>query len=95
MRGTIVGANIRRDRASFNPATNAARFFALDKGASVMFTISREALEHLERHEELDASQLETAVNTHWDRICEAAARHYELRVRGSNGAYQLGLADF
>ena len=84
------------DKARYNPYTEVVTFFAKDAEVSIMFNITREALEYLEAASALTHRQLLAAFERHLDRILAVAFRLYEAGPRSEGDvAYALRKIDF
>ena len=79
------------EQARYNPYTEVVTFFAEDDEVSIMFNVTREALEYLEAASPLTHRQLLAAFERHLDRILEVASELYAAgpRIEG-DVAYAL-----
>ncbi len=72
---------------AYNENTEAVRFFALDGQTSIMFTISKEALEDLEEAESLSGLELQRAYGRHLTAIREVACAFYQREGTNAVGS--------
>ncbi|WP_119462351.1 DUF1488 domain-containing protein [Rhodospirillaceae bacterium SYSU D60014] len=84
-----------RQDGVYNADTQAVRFFATDGKASVMFTISREALSDMERAESLTPKQVAAAHRRHLLKIRDVARKVYAAQGPGRSGPYILKTEHF
>jgi len=79
----------------FNENTQAVRFFGLDGEASIMFTVSRDALEGLAGVEDMSSEELAASFG-HFHRTIQAvAAADYRRLPHGGVGASRLDMNHF
>jgi hypothetical protein len=79
------------DQARYNPYTDVVTFFAKDGEVSVMFNITREALEYLEAASPLTERQILAAFARHLDHILKVAAELFAAGPRSDGDvAYAL-----
>ena len=93
---TVMALDFVHQDGIWNSNTGAVRFFAVDGPTSVMFTVSLEALEDLERVENLIGElMILAAYERHRDRIRTAARKLYASRPSSQGAAYVLTSAHF
>jgi hypothetical protein len=83
-------------QARYNPYTEVVAFFAEDDELSIMFNVTRDALEYLEAASPLTHRQLLATFERHLDRILEVATKLYAAgpRIEG-DVAYALRRVHF
>ena len=85
-----------RDQARYNPYSDLVTFFAKDDDTTVMFNVTREALEYLETGSPLTERQLLDAFVRHLDRVLEVATILYAAgQTREGGLAFSLTKAHF